>query len=218
MRVFTQQEQQPIPEMFLCVPEDYYSTQMQRFIEKSRADPKNRWIYSVIHDQPPATEIVLLRTVDWTLCRDKNSADGKWLVVLHDLALHSLRDLRSLHVPILQAMRKTVTETLQVHYNRPLVDIDFFVHYMPSTFQLHVHAHVCDVLYRNVQCDAEDCVVAPHKRHSRRHALCHIMRNLRIDGRYYTKCILMANMCKTAKAASIYTSMSSLTADKFLFK
>lgn len=203
--------------MFLCVPEDYYSSRMQEFIARSRADPRHRWIFNVISNRPPATEIVLLRTPDWTLCRDRNSVDGKWLVVLHDLDLHSLRDLRGVHAPVLQTMRKTVTAALQKHYRRALSDIDFFVHYMPSTFQLHVHVHVCDVLYSHVPGDSEAAAVQ-HKRHSRRHALSHVMRNLRTDGRYYAKCILMANMCKTAKSAAIYTCISSLTVDKVLFK
>ena len=38
-----------MPEMFLCVPEDYYSSEMQAIIAKSISDSKNRWIYNIIY-------------------------------------------------------------------------------------------------------------------------------------------------------------------------
>ena len=48
-----------MPEMFICVPEDYYSFKMQNFINVSCADPAKQWIYNVIQDKPASSEIVL---------------------------------------------------------------------------------------------------------------------------------------------------------------
>ena len=76
------------------------------------------------------------------------------------------------------------------------------VHYMPSVFQLHVHVHVSERL-QVCGGDAE-CL----KRHSRRHMLHDVLRNLVSDDLYYTKCILLANLCKISKYSQVYTAMS----------
>lgn len=201
-----------MPDMFLCVPEDYYSSDMQAIIARSNADPRNRWIYNIIRGDHPESEIVLKRTAEWTLCRDGGSIDGKWLVVMHDVAIHSLRDLRSSHVPMLVAMRALVRHTLCDHYKRPLSSVKFFVHYMPSVFQLHVHVHVPEVFPS--PSGSADC----NKRHSRRHMLQHVLRNLLKDDLYYKKSILLANLCKTSKYSSVYSPMSSPASESLLFK
>lgn len=201
-----------MPEMFLCVPEDYYSSEMQAIIAKSVSDSKNRWIYNIIQDRCPHTEIVLKRTPEWTLCRDGGSMDGKWLVVLHDTNIHSLRDLRSSHVPMLIDMREQVRETLVKHYGRPLGSLVFFLHYMPSVFQLHVHVHIPEVF------PSLGSATEGQRIHSRRHMLKHVLRNLASDDLYYTKCILLANLCKNSKYAQVYSAMSFPASESLLFK
>ena len=133
-----------MPEMFICVPEDYYSFKMQNFINVSCADPAKQWIYNVIQDKPASSEIVLHRDRDWTLCRDGNMSDGKWLVVLHDMSLKSLRDLRGKHVVMLRSIQSTVNGILSTHYSIDNLKTDFFIHYFPSVFQLHIHVHLRD--------------------------------------------------------------------------
>lgn len=201
-----------MPDMFLCVPEDYYSNEMQAIIAKSNADPRNKWIYNIINGYHPESEIVLKRTAEWTLCRDGNSIDGKWLVVLHDVTVHSLRDLRSSHVPMLMDMRTLVRDTLCAHYKRPLSCIKFFLHYMPSVFQLHVHVHVPEV-FPSLN-GSTDC----NKRHSRRHMLKHVLRNLLKNDLYYKNSILLANLCKSSKYIHVYSPMSLPASECLLFK
>lgn len=192
-----------MPDFFLCVPEDYYSEAMQEHIRKNCADVRNAWIYNVINGKVPPSEIVLARTAEWTLCRDVHAPEAKWLVVVHDTGLQSLRDLRRCHVPMLRQLQTRVRSALQTHLGTA-APVHFFLHYLPSTFQLHVHAHVEAV---------EDARI-----HSRRHDLKHVMRNLEKDDLYYTKCVLIANVCKTAKAAGVHTAMSSLAVANLLYK
>ena len=46
----------------------------------------------------------------------------------------------------------------------------------------------------------------------------HVIRNLTHDDMYYTKCILMANMCKTTKSSAVYTCMASLTTEHPVYR
>lgn len=194
----------------MCVPEDYYSEKMQDFIRKNCAELKHRWIYNIINGKEHETEIVLLRTRDWTLCRDGNASDGKWLVVLHDTSLQSIRDLRQKHVHILLGMRSAVVDALERHYNRPCAAVDFFVHYLPSTFQLHVHVHVPCILYKSSagQEDTNREELFRFKYLNRRHALKHIIRNLLFRDTHYRDCILIGTLCRTSKSSAVYSSMS----------
>ncbi len=192
-----------MPDFFLCVPEDYYSEAMQEYIQKSCNDIRNAWIYTVIDGNVPPSEIVLERTADWTLCRDVHAPDSKWLVVVHDTGLRSIRDLRRCHVPMLRQLQKHVRRALQTHLNTT-TPVRFFLHHLPSTFQLHVHAHVE--------------AVGDDRIHSRRHDLKHVVRNLELDDHYYTKCILIANVCKTTKAAGVHSAMSSQAVANLLYK
>jgi hypothetical protein len=128
------------------MPEDYYSSKMQTFIKLNCADPAKQWIYNVIMDKPASSEIVLHRDRDrdWTLCRNGNMSDGKWLVVLHDMSLKSLRDLRGKHVVMLCSIQSTVNDILSTHYSIDKLKSDFFIHYFPSVFQPHIHVHLRD--------------------------------------------------------------------------
>lgn len=192
-----------MPDMFMCAPEDYFSTRMQDFIERSCADPRNRWIYNIIDGNIPDSEIVVLRTADWTLTRDRANSDGKWLAVFHDTKIRSLRDLRDAHVPALLALRRQATLALREYYDVEDIEIDTFVHYMPSTFQLHVHVHVPHLLHMT-RGDEES------KMHSRRQRLAHVIHNLRQDGLHYAKCLLFANMCKTVRATGVYAVIAAV--------
>lgn len=183
---------------------------MQDFISRNRADPRNRWIFNIIDGRVPVTEIVLAVRSEWTLCRDVGGIDGKWLVVLHDPKLHSLRDFRSHHINLLLSIRKEVRSILQMHYqDHSVTEFNFFVHYLPSTFQAHIHVHCPQMMGTRPD---------ESRINSRRHNLRHIVRNLVKDDLYYTKCLLLANMCKTTKTAAIYSSLSSEASDKILFK
>lgn len=305
VRVYIQLCVMSMPDMFICVPEDYYSSKMQNFIKLNCTDPAKQWIYNVILDKPAASEIVLHRDKDWTLCRDGNMSDGKWLVVLHDMSLKSLRDLRGKHVGMLHSIQSTVNTILSNHYSIDRLKSDFFIHYFPSVFQLHIHVHLRDkrltsvhdtlqsshginvslgeaqateplpkrqstrvkqrVTQRVKQRDkrkaktgpVHDCsggdndsynqpgckhstvkhctddystgdcseeagveMQARHGlclssaaqmftsgRHSRRHSLHHIVRNLVHNDLHYATCIMFANMCRTARASGVYTSI-----------
>jgi m7GpppX diphosphatase len=173
------------------------------FIKRSCAEPRNRWIYNIIDGNIPDSEIVILRTVDWTLTRDRAGADGKWLAVLHDTTVHSLRDLRTAHLPVLLALRLQAAQALRQHYGDDTLEFDMFVHYMPSTFQLHVHVHVPSIM-NAVRIDDDS------RMHSRRQRLSHVVRNLRADGQYYARCLLFANMCKTVKSSGVYTALATV--------
>lgn len=186
---------------------------MQDHIARNRADARNRWIFNIIDGKLPHTEIVLAVRPEWTLCRDVGGVDGKWLVVLHDRALHSLRDFRSKHVETLLTISHDVKEILKSYYSPIDVSrVEFFVHYLPSTFQAHIHVHCPQVI------DTDEERAHARVTSSRRHSLRHVVRNLLQDDLYYTKCMILSSMCKMVKSIGVYTCISSETADRVVFK
>lgn len=177
----------------MCSPKDYYSDEVQNFIERNRTDLRNRWIFNIVDGRIPATEMVLKTCPQWTLCRQVHGPDGKWLVVLHDETLQSLRDLRGKHINLLTSMQEDVKMALKQHYgNKAVSKFMFFMHYLPSTFQAHIHVHCPQILHPNTM---DTQLAFPKTSSNRRQNLTCILRNLEKDNLHYSKCLFLVNKC-----------------------
>ena len=67
------------------------------------------------------------------------------LAIVDDRSLHSLRDLTAAHLPMLSALRQSVARALHARLGVEESALQFFFHYPPSYYQLHVHVLHVDV-------------------------------------------------------------------------
>lgn len=104
---------------FVRETRDRYETIVRPHIEKNQLNPQ--WVYNIIDGKSEqdriilqAENFILLPTWTW---------DGKIIESMHILALvktrdiHSIRDLRAEHIPLLQSILKQTTVGIQFHSN-----------------------------------------------------------------------------------------------------
>ena len=173
--------------VFICSPEDYYST--DQCIKRGINRDANAWIYDIIQNsfQKEPWEHLIYNDDRWSLVFHKTFK--KILIVFKDRALQSLRDLRARHIPLLFDIRKVVTDLiLQSPYIFGLQEqdlttpkLDFYFHYHPTVFQLHAHVVVNDSRPK-IAC--------------RCHDFRHVIRNLRTSSSYYKDALILSQLGK----------------------
>jgi m7GpppX diphosphatase len=172
---------------------------VSEYIGQEIRRPSKQWIEHVLNGKQEQDEVIV-RTDDFVLLPDTervnrywriqcNSQSPRgtwhssprrvlnWLSILNDRSLHTLRDLRGRHVPMLKAMLEASLSAIEARTEIPRDQVMVYVHYPPSVFQLHVHF---SYPY------AQFC----HKDAFRIHSLGAIINNLEIDGDYYAKSTL----------------------------
>jgi len=190
-------------DLLICSPHDYYLVLNQDNISRLCARDNRQWIYELISTGMSAhDEVVMTETAQWLLCLDKHPGeDTRYLVVFHELALKTIRDLRGQHVPMLLEMLASVRAEMLVRHPE-WAGCQVYFHYYPSVYQLH--AHVC-----------EDSVLSSARKASCRcHEVGHVVRNLRTDSLWYTKALILTNRPKhvfraTARACRVVMSRES---------
>ena len=133
-------------DLTICSPHDYYKKSFQDFIQRELNIDSNKWIYDLIHKEFLVNdEQIYIDKPRWLLCQDcKFGPQERYLVVFKDTTLHSIRDLRSHHIPLLCSIQNDVNNWLKFRYrnNKVAPDcFDIYFHYMPSIFQLHMHVN-----------------------------------------------------------------------------
>ena len=173
-------------DLVLCSPEIYWSKMFQRFITNECLFSNSQWIYKLIHNQLDGTnENVYLHNAQWLLCGNRPSADQpSFLVIFKDCNLKSIRDLRQEHLSLLSNIQSVVTLWLK---EKKLKKYQFFFHYMPSTFQLHMHV-----------------AVQSNKLDIRRQPLSVVMKNLSTNTMYYANALIVTKCCKTLKRSDTH--------------
>jgi hypothetical protein len=124
----------------ICCPNKFFSTEFVEKIMSNRSDPKQQWIFNLIKGQVTETEVVYLESDEWMLVRGLPPSDSanRYLAIFKDLELHTIRDLRQRHLPMLRQMQREVRRWLA--RNEPKHgQYRLYFHYMPSVFQLHLH-------------------------------------------------------------------------------
>jgi m7GpppX diphosphatase len=120
---------------------------------------------------------VLFRCEDFLICQDFKWADIKDLSSMHlsvifsDPQLHSLRELRAAHVPLLQRVEATLEEVL-AKLGSSGSECRMFFHYPPTFYQLHIH--ITSLSLESLSCRVERC-----------HDLGLVIQNLSLSGDYY---------------------------------
>ena len=106
-----------------------------------------------------------------------------WLSIVHDRAVHTMRDLRGHHIPMLRRMLDGCMQAIERETGIPRDQVMAYVHYPPSVYQLHVHFSYPYGQY---------C----HRDAYRIHSLGAIINNLEIDSDYYAKATLYVAVYK----------------------
>ena len=142
------------------------------------------WVYQIIEEQAeqdrvicrersPTMGFAVVMDTKW----DEQNLDDLYVVALtENRSLHTLRDLRQEHIPLLQRIRDETHKALFEKYGVPSSDIYSFLHYIPSHMQLHIH-----FVHLKRQ-PINSCL--------RCHLLDTVIENLQMDPLYYTKVTL----------------------------
>ena len=171
----------------ICSPETYWGGGMQKYIASSTASPDNQWIYNIEQSQD---ECILMETEHIVLCQDKNpSSEERYLIVLLDDLLKSLRNLHGDHIKLLEH----VARVIKMFQHRELMEGQWsaYFNYPPSTFQLHLH------LARQVT----------GKVHMRAHNLFCVLKNLRRDPRHYENALILTHCDAGSSLHAIYDDL-----------
>ena len=176
-------------------PEMHESRLMQAYINREVCKPSKQWIHEVLSSRREADR-VKLRTPAFVLLPDVNSFQKRskdpawqdtrwrlrrpqtsfhWLAVVTDTRIHTIRDLRGAHLPMLTALYTECCQKIKDETGYGPEQIMAFVHHPPSVYQLHVH-------FKYPLSQSASPIDA-----FRMHSLVKIMINLRSDGDYYRK-------------------------------
>ena len=127
-------------QQFLIIQESYvdYLTFLQTYPLE-----KDQWIYNIINGKCEQDQIIfqddqfiLLPNYTWV---------NKKINYLHllsfpkDTSLRSLRSLEGKHVPFLKYLKKITYKKIKESYDLDETQMKAFIHYVPSTYHLHVH-------------------------------------------------------------------------------
>tara|TARA_R110002050_G_scaffold155459_1_gene283440 strand:- start:573 stop:1463 length:891 start_codon:yes stop_codon:yes gene_type:complete len=103
-----------------------------------------KWIDNIFEGKAE-TESVLERNETFIIMPDykwdKKDATQLYLLgIVSDPSLRSIRDLREKHLPLLRSLDAAIRNVAAETFGAPSSEIVIFCHYLPSFFQLHVHA------------------------------------------------------------------------------
>ncbi|CAF3138458.1 unnamed protein product [Rotaria socialis] len=118
-----------------------YQTIVRPYIEQNQLN--SQWVYNII-DGKSERERILLETDQFLLLPDI-MWDGKSMDSLHLLVLvkshgiHSIRDLKPEHIPLLESLLEKTLDFISTKYAIAKNVIRAFFHYPPTFYHLHVH-------------------------------------------------------------------------------
>jgi hypothetical protein len=125
----------------ICCPKTFFSEDFKNKIKANREHPSQQWIFNLIRNENvPDSETVHINEKDWMLVTNCShiKETNRYLVIFKDMELHTIRDLRQKHVPMLLQMQKTVRRWLAGKEPKH-GQYRLYFHYLPSVFQLHLH-------------------------------------------------------------------------------
>jgi len=155
--------------------QDYLKYLSKRDIEK------DRWVYNII-DGISEQDSVLYRD-ELFIIIPSYIWDGRNIDKLHilclptDTTLRSIRSLTSLHISLLEHMKRVTLDIIKEKYGLDEYYIKMFFHYEPSTY--HLHIHFVNVTHHDARSSVEYS-----------HELNNVIFNLLICPDYYQRAIL----------------------------
>ncbi|KAG7444378.1 scavenger mRNA decapping enzyme [Guyanagaster necrorhizus] len=122
------------PELYASVVRPYINT---------FPPARTRWVTKILSGEAEqeavlfsSSEFILLPDMKW----DLHTISSLYLIAIaRDPAIHSLRDLRLGHVPLLKSIRKEAYRVVQEKWGLPTGSLRMWIHYQPSYYHFHVH-------------------------------------------------------------------------------
>ncbi len=151
-----------------------YETIVRPYIEKYQFNAQ--WVYNII-DGKSERERILLETDQFIVLPDI-MWDGKAKESLHILVLvkshdiHSIRDLKSEHIPMLESLFEKTSDFISAKYGVSKKNIRAFFHYPPTFYHLHIHFTILQ--NRTCGCEVE-----------RAHLIQDVIDHLKLQNDYY---------------------------------
>jgi len=148
---------------------------------KYRDPKKDQWIYNII-DGTSEQESILYRdelciVIPTYMWDGKNTEKMHILCLPTDVSLRSIRSLTSVHIPLLEHMKRVTLNVIKQKYDIDEYHVKMFFHYEPSTY--HLHIHFVNVAHHDARSSVEYS-----------HELNNVLFNLSIRPDYYQRAIL----------------------------
>jgi hypothetical protein len=178
-------------------PSMYQKRSMAAFIKQEVQRPSKQWIKHVLEGTQERDKVVI-KTAEFLLLPDTESIGRynkrayttkrklesnqttqslKWLSIVQDSNIRTLRDLRGHHVPMLKRMMEVCLCSIEKEIGIPQDQVMAYIHYPPSVYQLHVHFCFPYVQYY-------------HRDSDRVHNLKTVIENLELAPDYYERVTL----------------------------
>jgi len=177
----------------VCVEEtaELYKNVTTKFIEKSQHS--NEWIYNIQNglaekdrllfiDKDPEIGFSLLPSMSWA--GDVEQLYLNTLVQRRDLL--SVRDLRKIHIPLLEYMLEETCKVCKKRFDLNKSDLRIYFHYLPSFY--HLHLHVTNFNFVPGGCQVGKAIL-----------LRDVIDNLKLDDLYYAKKTLTITLSEQDK-------------------
>jgi len=152
----------------------------QEFISK-RDFKKEQWVYNILDRYAEQDKIIysderiiIVPNYTWNMSDPKQM---HLLVFPTDKSLHSLRDLVSSHIGLLEHIKETTLHIIKASYGFDSTIIKMYIHYAPTTYHLHVHF----VLVSNTETNSSV---------EYSHGLSTVITNLKIKSDYYQSIVM----------------------------
>lgn len=170
-----------IPPKLLRETPEIYETITKHFIETKVTESELKWVYQILdkqaeqdrvlyQEEDPQTGFVIVLDTKW----DEQNMDQLYvLAIAENRSLHSVRDLRAEHIPMLRKIKTVAAAQIKTKYGIDEDQLLFHIHYLPSFFQFHVHIRTIGQMVNSVP---------------RTILLDDVIDNLTRDSEYYTKC------------------------------
>jgi m7GpppX diphosphatase len=104
---------------------------------------KEKWIYNILDGIAEQEKIlykdnlmVLIPNYTWN---ENDILQMHLLALPIDKSLHTLRDLTELHINLLNHIKEKSLETIKIMYGFDEDIIKMYIHYVPTTYHLHIH-------------------------------------------------------------------------------
>lgn len=106
---------------------------------------KEQWLYNILDGVAEQDKILyrderIVIAPNYTWATNGDNLNKMYLLVFPiDRKLHTLRDLNSVHIELLEYIKNITLEVIKEKYGFDSNIIKMFVHYAPSTYHLHIH-------------------------------------------------------------------------------
>jgi hypothetical protein len=195
-------------------PELFWHETVQKYIDSQITHPKSVWVQEIINNKREQG-YVKLKTEDFILLPDtkniykkcyfqqqKRNVCFNWMVIVTDPGLRNIRDIRDVHIPLLEKIKQLATETIKMEF--PFIDSEdvmIYANYPPSIHTLHFH--FCFPFFSASAFDA-----------FRIHSIDSIINNVRMSPDYYATSTFTVPLHERSPLYSLYKEIGNTDSPK----